>query len=564
MGFELISSLTPNLIHIFSDESTSSASQTSQSDHQKKSYSEKQTTKVLLIEDNDGDYGLVRELIHDINDDIAVGHFFELTRAESLNAAIDRFKDRWFDVVLLDLSLPDTKSSETVIKFRNAVPGASVIVFSELSDLEIAIRSVCQGAEDYIVKDRVDPNLLYRSILYAHERNRRLKEKSAHDAQIAHTERLKSLGVLSGGIAHDFNNVLTAILANIELAKSGLAKDSSAFHPLDRAVKAINLASGLTRQLLNYAGNKPNIVEELNFTIVIDNMKALLASVVSPRAKLNYSLESDLPCAKTASPQITQIVMNLVINASDALGTQNGSITVSTGLRDLEKEPLHLSENFEFDSNEGKYVYIQVADSGCGISPEDQKKLFDPFFSTKGSGRGLGLTAVYGIVREHGGYIELSSSGEGTQFTILFPAIEVHKDEVAAEPVKQNDTDRRGCILIVEDNELVGDVTQELLSMYGYQAILAKSGTEALNIFEREQKTINLILLDLTMPDMDGLEVFDVIRKSRKDTPVVFVSGFDSSYYEVSKISDSLTTFLQKPYPIETLIPKIDQFLKPI
>lgn len=382
------------------------------------------------------------------------------------------------------------------------------------------------------------------------------------EAQVQHAQKLESLGILAGGIAHDFNNLLMGILGNADLALMELAADSSARRYLIDIEETSRRAAELCRQMLAYAGKGRFVVEPLNLTALVDDMAHLLNISVSKKAVIRYNLAHDIPAMEGDATQVRQVIMNLITNASDALGDQSGSITLTTANVMCDRNYLkstYVDENLP----EGHYVYLEVADTGCGMSAEVVSRIFDPFYTTKFTGRGLGLAAVLGIVRSHGGSIKVySEPNVGTSVKIIFPA----SDKIALEPVqpkREPDGWRgEGTILLADDEEAVRNVANQMLKKIGFKVLTAYDGTDALNAFQRHADEIICVLLDLTMPHMDGEETFRQIRRLNKDVPVILTSGYNEQEVVGRFVGRELAGFLQKPFTYTQLFKKLRETLE--
>lgn len=388
-------------------------------------------------------------------------------------------------------------------------------------------------------------------LVRAEEERRRL------DLQVQQTQKLESLGVLAGGIAHDFNNLLVAILGNAGLALMELPPESPAWQTVLAIETAAQRAAELTRQMLAYSGKGKFVIEQLNLSRVVEEMAHLLEISVSKRAVLKYRFAPDLPAIEGDATQLRQVIMNLITNASDAIGDRSGVISVSTGLIDADAAYLKTAY-MDDDLPEGQYVYLEVADTGIGMDAETAARIFDPFFTTKFTGRGLGLAAVLGIVRSHRGAIKLSTvPGRGTTFTILFPAAgppappgPAPAPETASAPLP------RAVILVVDDDETVRAVTRRMLELSGFTVLLAADGAEAVALY-RERPGIDLVLLDLTMPAMDGEETFRELRRLDPGVRVILTSGYSEQDAADRFAGTGLAGFIQKPYRPQDLIEKV-------
>ncbi len=377
------------------------------------------------------------------------------------------------------------------------------------------------------------------------------------EAQIQHAQKLESLGVLCGGIAHDFNNLLTGILGNSDLALTKLTPESPACPLIEDAKKATHHLAELTNQMLAYSGKGKFVVTSLDLSRLVNEMEHLLQLSISKKAVLRYDLRGELPAVEADASQLRQIVMNLVINASEALGERSGVISLSTGM--MEASDDYLEETYLNEGLPGGvYVYLEVSDTGVGMDDETVQKIFDPFFTTKFTGRGLGLAAVLGIVRGHRGAIKIySEKDRGSTFRVLFPTTD-HPVESAHQLTSAADTTlKSGTILVVDDEEIIRSIAEMILNRVGFTVVTASDGREALAVFKEHQNEITAVLLDLTMPYVDGEECFREIRNIRSDVPVILSSGYSEQEATKRFAGKGLAGFLKKPYEVNALLEKM-------
>jgi PAS domain S-box-containing protein len=380
------------------------------------------------------------------------------------------------------------------------------------------------------------------------DRKRAEEERFKLERQMQQAQKLESLGVLAGGIAHDFNNLLMAILGNADLALGDLPPQSPARQSLRDIEKASRQAAELCRQLLAYSGKGRFVIEPIHLSEMVEEMVHLLKTAISKKAALQLNLQPELPPIHGDPSQIRQIVMNLVINASEAIGEETGTITISTG---GEKCPGDCWREGALDEPlpAGEYVWMTISDTGCGMNAETQQRIFEPFFTSKFAGRGLGLSAVLGIVRGHKGALKVHSEpGQGTTFQVLFPAVAEKSPAVRKEEGSADVWRGSGTILLVDDEESVRETGRKMMEKLGFQVLVAADGREALQIFQREAPNISLVVLDLTMPHLNGEETFLALRERDPQVKVVISSGYSETNL-TSRFADmGLAGFIQKPY----------------
>ena len=303
-------------------------------------------------------------------------------------------------------------------------------------------------------------------------------------------------------------------------------------------------------------------MQPLNLSTIVEEMTQLLRVSISKKAVLRSRLESELPAVDADPAQIRQVVMNLITNASDAIGDANGMITVSTGQMDCDRQ--YLSHTYlDEDLPEGRYVFIEVSDTGCGMDPETRSRLFDPFFTTKFTGRGLGMAAVLGILRGHRGAIQVySEKGHGTTVKVLLPPSQSAARELPEEVPHDDGWRGSGVVLVVDDEETVRNLADKALQAAGFTVLLAADGREALEIYRARADEIVAVLLDLTMPGMGGEETFRELHRVRKDVAVLLSSGYNEQEVTERFAGKGLAAFIQKPYRVGDLLAKLRAVLK--
>ncbi len=386
------------------------------------------------------------------------------------------------------------------------------------------------------------------------ERRLAEEERKKTEARMQHAQKLESLGVLAGGIAHDFNNILTGILGYADLALHDLPNGATARSSVLEVITAARHAAALSQQMLAYSGKGKFIVEPIALGALINEMRNLIEVSVSKKSLLRYHLADTLPMIKGDVSQVRQVIMNLVVNASEALGETSGVISITTGATECDRAQLaecYLHEN----QAEGLYVFLDVADTGCGMDEKTMSRVFDPFFTTKFAGRGLGMAAVLGIVRGHRGAIRTTSRlGRGSVFTVLFPTSKEENHPPPPEPDEPNGVwYGKGTILVVDDDETVATLAKKMLQRLGFDVMCANDGRQAVEVFRLNAAEIDCVLLDLTMPEMDGEEAYHEIRLIRKDTPVILSSGYNEQDVVQRFAGQGLAGFVQKPYQINNL-----------
>jgi signal transduction histidine kinase/DNA-binding response OmpR family regulator len=395
-------------------------------------------------------------------------------------------------------------------------------------------------------------------------RERAAEQQAALEAQIRHAQKMESIGVLAGGIAHDFNNLLMAILGHASLGLSDAPDGSVSRRHLVEIETTAQRAADLTNQLLAYAGKGKFVIEHVNLSGLVEEMGHLLHTAIARKTILRYDLGRNLPAVEGDPTQLRQVVMNLITNASEALCGEAGTITLTTGV--MQADQRYLRETcLENTLHPGSSVFLEVADTGCGMDEETRQKIFDPFFSTKFAGRGLGLASVLGVVRGHHGAICVHSAPEsGTRFRILFPPLREPAPE-AARRIAKPDLQWKGVgtILLVDDEDLVRSVATLMLQRLGFDVLTACDGREAVDVFAARQADIAAVVLDMTMPNMDGNEALTELRRIQPAVRVLLTSGFTAEDVASGLTRNGTTAFLQKPFNSAMLAEKLKALLGP-
>ncbi len=392
------------------------------------------------------------------------------------------------------------------------------------------------------------------------ERKQRQAEHEQLQTQLLQVQKLESLGVLAGGIAHDFNNLLTAILGSASVAMLCLPNESPAHADLDNVISASRRAASLTRQLLAYSGKGHFEVRPIDLSVHIRELASLLETTISKKVQLRLELASELPAVSADVAQIQQVVMNLVSNGAEAIGDQRGTVLVATGVQAIDE--LYVQSLFSNEGIEpGMYVYLEVHDTGSGMDEATKKRIFDPFFTTKFTGRGLGLAAVMGIVRGHQGALKVHSSpGRGTTFKVFFPATDAKAVRSASDAMSFRG---EGLALVIDDDQGVREAAARLLQFFGFSVLQAVDGRHGAEVFSQHAREVVVVLLDMTMPEMNGEETFREIRRIRADVPVILSSGYNEIEATRRFTAKGLAGFLQKPFTPAELTQKLSLALKP-
>lgn len=621
-----------------------------------------QSTRVLLIEDDPGDVRLLRAMLVEAN-----SHCFDVQCASNLSGGKRQLETDRFDVVLLDLSLPDDQGLAALSTILAAAPHVALIVLAGPKDEHLAVRAVEAGAQDYLIKGKIDADLLIRSIRHgialtrlekqvqAHqttfttivdksphgilivrpdgqirfantaachlfnrpveglvgemfglplvpgekievelvrsragpgiaelrvihadwagqpaylallhditERRRAEEELIKRDEQLRQSQKLESIGRLAGGVAHDFNNMLSVILGYSEMLEASLGDT----HPcLVQQVRKIRDAGGratsLIQQLLAFSRKEDIQPQVLDINKIIADLCKMLLCLIGENIEVVPILDPSLERTKVDPVQIEQVIINLAVNARDAM-PNGGKLFIETANVDLDDS---VCEKHGVPVTSGPYIMLAVSDTGCGMDETTQKLIFEPFFTTKerGKGTGLGLSTVYGIVKQSGGYIWVySEPGIGTSFKVYFPRSdrleETHQPAQAPTPSpKGTET-----VLLVEDEQSVRELAELILLENGYNVLQAANGKEALEILEPHDGTVHLLITDVVMPGMNGRELAEAVLALRPESKVLYMSGYTDDAIIHHGVLDQRTAFLEKPFTSKSLLQKVRDVL---
>jgi PAS domain S-box-containing protein len=616
---------------------------------------------VLLVEDNPGDARLFQELVRDTG----AGRL-KLEHVSRLSAAFDRLDHGHFDVILLDLSLPDEQGLDTLTRMHAHTPNVPIVVLTGLDDEALAVRVVRSGAQDYLVKGRVDGDLLVRSLRYATERARAveaLERREEHyrsliensldlvsilnfdgtiryaspsherilgypledlvgqnafafihpedlpmvqaafrsdtsasvecrirhkddtwrvlesfgrnlshlpgvcglvvnsrditdrkrlEEQLHHSQRLEAVGRLAGGVAHDFNNLLMVIQGYSQMLLDSMHPGDPAREDLEQVAKAATRATDLTHQLLAFSRRQVARLLPVNLNALVHDMDRMLRRVLGEDIELILDLAPSLKTVRADPGQIEQVILNMAVNARDAM-SKGGTLKIETaGLR--------VTDEFERDGlvpKAGDYAMLSLADTGQGMDARVLARVFEPFFTTKEHGTGLGLSTSYGIIKQSGGEIWADSKpGCGSTFRIYLPVVEqaaLGLESPAKSPVLRGTE----TILLVEDEDAVRHVVETMLKRHGYQVLSSASSTDAMQVAERHSGVIDLLVTDVVMPGMSGRKMAERMLTERPGMKVLYVSGYGESLDSQAK-----STFLQKPFSTDELALKIREVLR--
>ena len=413
--------------------------------------------------------------------------------------------------------------------------------------------------------DNDDWSKTYLALVNITEHKKAEENNLEMERQILHGQKLESLGILAGGIAHDFNNLLMAIMGNADLAIDGLSPSDPARAFVDEIHSTSSHAAILCKQMLAYSGRGHFEIKSVDLTKLTKEMTHLLKTIIPKKVILQKELASPGPIIMADVAQLRQVVMNLITNAAEAIGEDVGTVTVGTAVVDCSASYLQKSRLAELP-DPGKFASLVISDDGEGMDQETLAKLFDPFFTTKFTGRGLGLSAVQGIIQGHGGAILVESDQDlGTTFNVLFPLAEQDgTDSITLEKdlTCTSTWQGEGVVLMVDDEKSVREVTTRMLSLLGFEVLQAENGLQGVEVFEQNADAIKLVVLDLTMPLLGGEEALGRIREINCEVPVLMTSGYSQEEFTSQFGDRNACGFIHKPFSLDQLRRVIQNFLE--
>jgi signal transduction histidine kinase/CheY-like chemotaxis protein len=514
----------------------------------------------------------VLALTREAGDTSAIGAILRSTNLlfEVCESAADLLKeiDGGAGAVIISAEILDSEIAERLAARMRLQPPWSDLPLVVLGGAEGNFGSLSDTA-NLTVLEWPASSAMISSIVRAAVRSRRrqyqlrdyLAERERIEEDLRQTQKLESIGLLAGGVAHDFNNLLVGILGNSSLAMDMLPELSPARVLLKDVLVAGQRAGSLTRQLLTHSGKSRFSIALLDLSGLVREISGLIQPSISKRVRLRLDLDPDLPAVQGDASQLQQLVMNLVINGAEAASGGIGAVAVTTRLCDVREENLPRAIP-PTAMQPGRYVCLEVRDDGAGMDTATLARIFDPFYTTKLAGRGLGLAAALGIVRSHGGGIEVETApGKGSTFRVYLPAAGAAQLRKAA-PASPEILSGAGEILIVDDEEVVRNFVRNCLQQFGYTSVVAANGQEALEIFRQDPGRIAAVILDLTMPVMSGEETFHELRRIRPDVKILVSTGYDEAETATRFEGSVVSAFVQKPYTAGELARKVKAALQ--
>ena len=523
---------------------------------------DKRTISVLLVEDNELDAMLVQGALQTATHTQLRPDEYVWEWTMTMRETLELLSARRFDLIIVDLALPDSAGLETIERIHDAAHGAALLVITARDDYDTARAALALGAQDYLVKGEFTFPSLERALRYALERKeladqraRDQAERERLEEQLRHSQRMESLGRLAGGVAHDFNNLLTVILGHAGMLRNATATGEDADESVREIVRAGERAARLTGQLLAFTRSQPASPKVLNLNDAIRDLERMLARLMGGHIELATNLEPHLPNIRMDPGHVEQLLINLAVNARDAM-PDGGVLTISTEVV-LATDAIRRHRPYV---TPGTYVYLAVADTGVGMEESVRVRAFEPFFTTKekGQGTGLGLSTVYGIVKQAQGYIWCRSMpGRGTRFDIYLPATTAGIDVDPDRREQRIVSGKR--ILVADDNAAVRAVVMRTLSAAGYVAEEAASGPEAIRVAEAADQAFELLLTDVLMPGINGRELARRVSAIWPEIQVIYMSGYTDDLVIQRGDLPRDHVFLQKPFQREDLLSAIER-----
>jgi signal transduction histidine kinase len=501
--------------------------------------------RLLILEDSADDaHLLVRKLAKE------GGYAPDFQQVETLGAFRTALESSDWDIIVSDHSMPSFDAITALRELAQRKMDIPLIIVSGTIRSDDAIAAMKAGAADFIMKD--DLSRLLPAIARELREARSRREKRETELKLQQAQKMDSIGRLAGGIAHDFNNILTGISGYCHFVLQALKPGDPVRDDVEQIKLAGERAAALTRQLLAFSRQQVLQPKVLDLNVLVAGMEKMLRRIVGEQMEVVSSLSERLGRVNADPGQIEQVLLNLIVNARDAM-PRGGKITVETANVDLGEEYARTHPEVK----PGPHVMLSVGDKGTGMAPEVYSRLFEPFFTTKepGKGTGLGLATVYGIVKQSGGSISVQSElGAGSVFKVYLPAVQSAADETAPEAAPSSDVRGSETILLAEDDEVLRKILIRLLSGSGYTVLAAASGEAALETARRHRGPIHLLLTDIIMTGMRGDDLVHRLLPLRPGTKVIFMSGYTEAGVVRHSLLSSESAFAQKPVDPPVLV----------
>jgi len=500
---------------------------------------------------------------------------YQIETAGTGQEAIEKAQKRFFNVALLDIKLPDMQGIELLAPLKEKHPDMAMIMVTAHASLETAVSALNKGASFYITKPFNMDEVLstIREVLEKQrlvienrqllrdvqrelaERIRAEERKEKLETQLLHAQKMEAIGTMAGGIAHDFNNLLMGILGNVSLMLFDIESNQQNYDGLKRIEQCVQRGTELTKQLLGFARGGKYEVKPTDLNEIVNNSSDMF-SRTRKEITIHGKYETQLWVVEVDRGQIEQVLVNLYVNAWHAM-PGGGDLYLQT-------ENVILGENDlkPHYVEPGKYVKVSITDTGVGMDEATRQRIFEPFFTTKemGRGTGLGLASVYGIIKNHGGMIQVySEKGEGTTFNIYLPASE--KKIVKEKKLPEKLLAGKETILLIDDEEVILDVGEQLLKKIGHKVITAESGEEAIETYRENKHEIDIVILDMILPGMGGAETYERLKEINSNVKVLLSSGYSIDGQAAEILERGCNGFIQKPFTLKKLSQKIRSIL---
>ena len=472
---------------------------------------------------------------------------------------------------LAELTVLDLKPTMTPREFKDLV---QPLISEETNKLIFETVHRRKDGTDYPVEVHLQRTIfankpaLYAIVIDTTERKLQEKEKRHLETLLWHAQKVESLERMAGSMTHHFNNLLTIGLGNCEQALNTLPRDSSAYRFISAAHESASRGAAICDKLLDYTGKRSYQKNLLDLSATLQSLRPLISASCPTQIQFDWETEPDLPLIYTDVRSLEQIVMTLIANSIEAIGEQQGVISLHARLLSPSKKP---GDGLSTEMQNSSQIQLLVSDTGVGMDEQTRERIFDPFFSTKFTGRGLGLASVHGIVNELGGSIDVQSTpGEGTSIAVLLPAAKDSETDLnidERESIASNDEalnwPETGKVLVVDDEEMIGELAQGLLESTGLQVLRANNGAEGVELFRKHATELSLVILDLMMPVMNGAEAFALIRTIDPSVPVLISSGYNDEETHALFNDEQPDSFLPKPYQVDSFMRTVSKVLQP-
>ena len=495
-----------------------------------------------------------------VDDDLAMAHSihnvlitqgYHVQTVDNALTALEKIQEGGFDLVLLDVMMPEMTGFQLLDTLDRTNLDTYFIIMTGDTTMESAVEAIRRGASDYLKKPFEPNELLIRVENISKQKQLKAEhhriegQKKQLEMELYQSQKMEAIGTLAGGIAHDFNNILSIILGNSELALESLDEHNPIKQNLEQIFEAGNRAKDITYQLLSFCRKGDSKRLPLNLNTIIEKSLKLMRASLPSNIEIHHNLLADVHTVLGDATQIHQILINLCTNASHAMEGRGGRIDVN-----LEDITIQASQIAEFNGlTPGKYIKLVVSDTGQGIDPQIVDQIFDPYFTTKevGKGTGMGLSLVQGIVKNHGGDITVQSEfGQYTSVTILLPIIDEAENNMDVSVTEELATgDER--ILLVDDEVMIVDVMTQFLSQLGYQTTSMTDSTAALDTFRTQPGLYDLVITDMTMPKLTGIQLTQAMREIRADIDVIICTGYSEQISIERSKELGIQAFIMKP-----------------